>query len=540
MYCQATGNGEVYACCPSTSNCRGSVEGNPVCADSAWSLWKGSYGNGFCCEIGLLGAFVNGGSVAGTCVTSVPATMSTAVLVTTGTATATTTVKTTSMTSTSLTVATVTTTSTVKSTSTSSSISQPTTTTGKPAFAHYMIGTITNDHCHQDIVDAQGLGIDAFALNFDQFASWSNTTVDNLFNNAEALGFKLFFSFDMSTGYFNDPNQYASYLMQYISRSSYYTYDEKPLVTTFGGGSVSTSQWNQFKSTVGSIVLIPAFYQTTPSSSFFSNNPALDGAFNWNSWASEGQGKIVVPTTDDETYLQAAKSAGKLFIMGISPLQFKHIDSGQNWYLRGEANLEYRLGQALSLQPDMLELQTWNDAGESHYMGNIWPEPISGSVIPDYTDGYDHTGYWQVLPSFIQAWKRGDTGTADMVPTNGAAAQGVFWHHTQLVSASCAPDQLGIGEPSGYQNAEDLVSGVILVAKGQTGLIVTVTSGASTLGQATLAEGFNKFSFSGLTTGAVSVRVAQGSSTVISGTGPISVSSSTSLCNFNFQVVGLA
>jgi len=38
----------------------------------------------------------------------------------------------------------------------------------------------------------------------------------------------------MSTGYFNDPNQYASYLMQYISRSSYYTYDEKPLVTTFG------------------------------------------------------------------------------------------------------------------------------------------------------------------------------------------------------------------------------------------------------------------------------------------------------------------
>jgi len=144
--------------------------------------------------------------------------------------------------------------------------------------------------------------------------------------------------------------------------------------------------------------------------------------------------------------------------MGISPLQFKHIDSGQNWYLRGEANLEYRLGQALSLQPDMLELQTWNDAGESHYMGNIWPEPISGSVIPDYTDGYDHTGYWQVLPSFIQAWKRGDTGTADTVPTNGAAAQGVFWHHTQLVSASCAPDQLGIGEPSGYQNAEDLVS----------------------------------------------------------------------------------
>ncbi len=55
--------------------------------------------------------------------------------------------------------------------------------------------------------------------------------------------------------------------------------------------------------------------------------------------------------------------------MGASPLQFKHMDSSDNWYRRGEANLENRFGEVLKLQPDMLELQTWNDAGESHYMG---------------------------------------------------------------------------------------------------------------------------------------------------------------------------
>jgi glucan endo-1,3-alpha-glucosidase len=120
--------------------------------------------------------------------------------------------------------------------------------------------------------------------------------------------------------------------------------------------------------------------------------------------------------------------------MGVSPLQFKHIDSGDNWYRRGEENLEYRFGQVLSMQPDFIELQTWNDAGESHYMGNSWPEPIAGTAIVGYTQNYDHTGYWQILPAFIKAYKSGATTTSTMYPTNGAIAQGTFWHHTLLAA----------------------------------------------------------------------------------------------------------
>ena len=55
------------------SNCRGSVEGSPSCADPAWSLWKGQYGNGFCCQVGLKGAFRYGDPTAGICGDSVPA-----------------------------------------------------------------------------------------------------------------------------------------------------------------------------------------------------------------------------------------------------------------------------------------------------------------------------------------------------------------------------------------------------------------------------------------------------------------------------------
>jgi glucan endo-1,3-alpha-glucosidase len=143
-------------------------------------------------------------------------------------------------------------------------------------------------------------------------------------------------------------------------------------------------------------------------------------------------------------------------MMGISPLQFKHIDSGQNYYRRGSQNLEYRFGQVLELQPDMIQLQTWNDAGESHYMGNSWPEPLGGSNIGTYTFGYDHTAYKEILPSFFAAWKRGDTTTAGMGPTNGKRAQGSFWHHTLLAAGSCTSD--GLGKPAGVATVEDRVT----------------------------------------------------------------------------------
>ena len=167
---------------------------------------------------------------------------------------------------------------------------------------------------------------------------------------------------------------------------------------------------------------------------------------------------------EDKVYQKATRKCGKLFMMGLSPLQFKHINDRDNWYRLGEGNLENRLGQVLDLQPDLLEIQSWNDAGEGHYMGNSWVEPIcDAKEICAYTQEYDHRGYWQVLPSFIQAWKRGDRTTANMFPTTpGMVAQGVFWHHTLLINGNCAPDIFGLRKPEGVENAEDSVTVSIL------------------------------------------------------------------------------
>ena len=288
------------------------------------------------------------------------------------------------------------------------------------------------------------------------------------------------------------------------------------------------------------VYFVPAFQDVSASSNFFTTEfPTLNGAMNWNSWPQNTQGDIIVPTTDDQTYLSGAHASSKTFLMGVSPLQFKHLSYG-NYYRRGEQNLEYRFGQVLNLQPDFIEFQTWNDAGESHYMGNSWPEPISGTGIEAYTQDYDHTGFQQVIPAFIQAYKSGATTTNTMYPTNGKNAQGVFWHHTLLVAGDCSSDSLG--EPQGVSTAEDKVTVVVLVAPGIKTYSVNISSGGTSLGSSALVPGYNQYSVKGLTTGTVVVTVTDTSSNskVVSGTGPLPVVDSADLCNFNFQVVGLS
>lgn len=179
------------------------------------------------------------------------------------------------------------TTSSTKATSTTTSAKGTTTTTtgtgatGKPVFFHYMIGTVTDAHCEQDIKDAMALGADAFALNINTVtASWATTTVASLFSWANTLGFKLFFSFDM-TG-FSDPSQFTSYLQSYVTNAAHYKYNGVPLVSTFNGGTISDNTWKvnleQAMSNAGHpIYFVPAYQDVSVTSNYFSTYPSLNG-----------------------------------------------------------------------------------------------------------------------------------------------------------------------------------------------------------------------------------------------------------------------
>jgi glucan endo-1,3-alpha-glucosidase len=378
----------------------------------------------------------------------------------------------------------------------------------------------------------------------DQFDWWSNDTVRFMFDYADKVkDFKLFFSFDHGAKILSgNPMQYADYFKSYSTRDSYFTFKdpkngvEKPLLSTFGGENVPQSQWSEFKAAVGDVLIVPGFYEATPSANFFNSRGSIDGIFNWNSWQPSNTGKIRVSSADDVTYHSATTKSKRVFMMGISPVQFKHLSDFNNWYRRGEDNLEYRLGQALDVQPDIIQLQSWNDAGEGHYMGNLWPEPLDDRTKL-MTDAYPHQGYWEILPAFIQAWKRGDRTTANMFPTNGKAVQGAFWHHTLTVAGTCPSDK--VKKANDITNiAEDAVSGVVLVPRGKTNLVSVVNVGGKKLNQTNLRPGYNTFKYTGMGTGKVQLEVWDESTMVGRGEGKIAVTKSAAECNYNFQVVG--
>ncbi|KAM3086493.1 hypothetical protein ACMFMG_000626 [Clarireedia jacksonii] len=429
--------------------------------------------------------------------------------------------------------------------------------TGKPVFFHYMLGGVSDTQAEQDIKDAAALGVDAFAVNLqDITSSWATNAITYLFKHAGSYNFKLFFSFDMTA--FNSPDQFMTLLKTYAVHDAYYTYQGQPFVSTFNGGT-SAFKFGQSSTSLGwkvklqdvmanaghPIYFVPSFQDVSASTDFFTTEyPYLNGTFNWDSWPKTTEGDIPVYTTTDLTYQTAAHGSSKTFMMGISPLQFKHIDQSQNWYRRGEQNLEIRFGQVLALQPDFIEFQTWNDAGEGHYMGTVWSETLvsNTSAMALSSLQYDHTGYWQVLGSFIKEWKAGATTTASMYPTNGAKAQGTFWHHTLLKNGDCSSDSLGLPKPDGWEHVEDKVTAVVLVAKGVTGLQASIEVGGTVLGTQALNAGYNVVSVSNITTGAVSMKVVDEASgtVVVKGTGSLEVVGSAKLCNYNFQVVGLA
>jgi glucan endo-1,3-alpha-glucosidase len=223
----------------------------------------------------------------------------------------------------------------------------------------------------------------------------------------------------------------------------------------------------------------------------------------------------------------------------MSTSQFKHLDKTQNWYRRGELNLPQRMPQVLSIAPTFLEYQTWNDGPESHYIGNVWDFAIEGSPSHAYIDGFDHTGYQNIVKPFISAFKAGKTSVSDVMPLNGQQVVGTFWYRTILTSATCASDALG--KPDGWQNAEDVVNVAVILAAGAAGATVNVYSGGTRIGSGAGKAGLNSWEFKGMKTGEVKVEVlAAGSgNTMVSKTGGKQVAADAAVCNYNYFVVGL-
>ncbi|KAI1772010.1 glycoside hydrolase family 71 protein [Hypoxylon cercidicola] len=418
----------------------------------------------------------------------------------------------------------------------------------KLVFAHYMVGTVdpNTKHAQQDIDGAINVGFDAFALNVgNPGADWASNTVQQLFDYAETRPFKLFFSFDFYGN--GDINQHQALFARFKDHPAHLKYGSNnlPVVSSYSGGSIGPDAWRNFKTT-NNVYLIPnpeadGNYYSNPSRFFQSWGDAVDGVFSWETaWPDTSDTPVNVSSARDEAVKAAADAAGKTYVMGLSSLQYKHC-CGDSWYRAGETNLPERMEQILSVSPEFAEVITWNDAGESHYIGPCWAEGLTPEILQyGNSDTMPHDGWQGVIGSFVDAFKAGAGAGAAMRPRNGRFA-GALWHRGVLTSSSSS---CGGDRPRGAGAAVDAVNYAVVLPAGSSsaGLRVRVTSGGRVLATRAVGAGLGYGSVAGMRPGPQKVELVDGAGNVVasaSGAVDVGAAPTDGFCNYNYYVAGL-
>ncbi|KAM0818394.1 putative Glycoside hydrolase [Seiridium cardinale] len=415
----------------------------------------------------------------------------------------------------------------------------------RDVFCHYMIQglTSTTTHAADDVNAAIAMGIDAFALNVgNATAHWALDAIDQLFTAASGKDLKFFFSMDLA----QDSNAYdfSDLINEYIGNDNYYTYNDLPFLSTFSAAGTGPEYWPDFLATLKSdVYFVPAF---DDSSHYYSNfdswlsawTDVVDGVFSWETaWPSTSDTASNVSTSTDETIISSVHNVDKTYMIPLSSLQYKHLDDNY-WYRPGEVNLPQRMTEILALDslPEFVEIQTWNDAGESHYISELHTEGL-GDTILGYAndDDFPHTGWQSLFTSFITAYKAGVDAT-EMRPPTGTDIIGSMWYRTILTTATCSD-----GKPSGSGAARDAVNWAIVVNDGVSDVKAQVWSNGGLILKAALSTGLNYFSTPGMQTGIQYLEVVDASYNILySAQGTVKVSSTAdSICNYNYQVAEL-
>ncbi|KAI8970639.1 glycoside hydrolase family 71 protein [Trametes punicea] len=368
----------------------------------------------------------------------------------------------------------------------SNSTTTSSTSTQTPAvFAHVIVGntynyTITN--WLNDIALAASNGIDAFALNVGSDA-WEPSQVANAYaaagqynanrtgistsgttgtNNATVAAFKIFLSFDMSALPCSRPSDaqlLQTYIKTYANNTGQMLYNGRVLISTFAGesctfGASSLNQgWlNAVKPSNGSLPgvwFVPSFF-IDPST--FPGLTVIDGAFNWNSaWP---MGNYNITFGPDLSYI--TNLGHRTYMAAVSPWFFTHYGPNsfnKNFIYRGDdwllAQRWEMLVQNRMLVP-LTEVLTWNDFGESHYVGPIeGMQPMSQAWV----NGFDHEPWLNLMHHYIAAYKTGSYPpiTKDRV---------FMWGRLYPANAT-APDP--VGKPANWQWAQDYLWAITLL-----------------------------------------------------------------------------
>ncbi|KAF8472708.1 glycoside hydrolase [Kalaharituber pfeilii] len=349
----------------------------------------------------------------------------------------------------------------------------------RAVFAHFMHGLTASynvDAWQRDISEAKAAGIDGFALNIGPHDDWTEPQLDAAYSVAEQLGFKLLISFDQLCCGPWDVNEVSRIINKYKNHNAQYKVNGLPFVSTFEGTDF-IDRWAEVRGATGGIYLVPDWASLGPRD-FAPHVGKVDGTFPWDAWSITHQQKT---TDQDRAWLDVLGE--KAYMMAVSPWFYTSLTQfNKNWIWKGDSLWFTRWEQVLDLLPDFVEIITWNDFGESHYIGPIRPESIVQGANK-YIDNMPHDGWRFLLPYYISAYK---AGTRD-VPVSQEGV--VYWYRrtqkntcsnggttcsppgypAQFPAADCADDAVFVTSLSKEPAEIEIWIGAVLVSRGNVG-----------------------------------------------------------------------
>lgn len=397
---------------------------------------------------------------------------------------------------------------------------------GRKVFAHYMLGLTANqtpEYWAQDIRDAKASGIDGFALNAGPKDAWSLEQLQFAYDMAEAEGnFSLFISFDMNPDLYTwEPSVVAEWISQYKDSPAQFHVDGKPFVSTFEGVPFA-DQWPAVEAQTGDLYLVPDWSSIGPDgvSQHFDK---IDGAFSWDAWSKTKDRKSL----DSDTAYTNVLGGDKSYMMGVSPNFYTNVPQyNKNWLWASDQLWFDRWNQVLEVMPEFVEIITWNDFGESHYIGSQMRDEAVVENSERYVKGVPHEALRDVLPYYIASYKAGAA-----VPVEEDLA--VFWYRNapkdvgDSLGTTCGQGDGAIGPATDCLT--DSVFVLALSAQAQT--VKVEIGGQGEEFQVEAGPQLVELPFNGRT-GEVKVTLASGASS----TGPVEIKNEApeGKANFNY------
>ncbi|KAJ8065145.1 hypothetical protein OCU04_005858 [Sclerotinia nivalis] len=329
--------------------------------------------------------------------------------------------------------------------------------------------------------------------------STNDAQVPLAFAAAEASGFSLFFYFDYAGNGAWPQSTVLSFLNKYISSSAYYHVGDKPFVSTFEG-PVNAIDWIQIRA-ITNCLFYPDYSSLGAKAALLAGGGAqIDGLFSWAAWP---WGNTDMDTYVDASYAQFLDdefggngSDFSHYMMAISPWFFTNLPGyDKNWLWRGDRLWYDRWIQANYLQPEFVEILTWNDYGESHYIGPLDDRQYDafdiGKAPYNYVLDMPHDGWRVLLPYLIDTYKNNiSTITQEIL---------VGWYRPNpVVGSSCATGDTSGNTHSQFQvefQPGDIVQDNIFYSALLSGPGATVTV---TISGNTVVGGWAKTPFDGI------------------------------------------